>query len=95
MTKIYLVISTCGECEDRIDTIKKAFRDVKKAEDYIKELEDRERGYRDMANKCRECAGLNKECPFYTMPFYTTDECESYQPWHDNEYFSIEEVDLY
>ena len=94
MAKIYFVKSTCGEYEDRIDTIEKACTDVKKAEDYVKELEDREQGYRDMADKCRECGGLNKECPFYTVPFYEIDGCENYHPWHDNIYFSIEEVDL-
>lgn len=93
--KIYLIIEISGAYGDRLEKVVKAFTDPKKAEACVTELEDQERGYRDAATKCRECAGLDKTCPFYTKPAFDDEElCGSYEPWHDNEYFRIDEVDL-
>lgn len=92
--KIYLIIETSGAYGDRLEKVVKAFTDPKKAEACVTELEDQERGYRDAATKCRECAGLDKTCPFYMPPTFDGDECEAYEPYHDEVYFRIEEVNL-
>lgn len=94
MSKVYLVISCCGEYDDYLETVKMAFTDVKKAEDYVNELRDEEQGYRDMANKCRECMGIDKLCPCYTSSFDVSDECEAYNPYHDEREYRIDEVEL-
>lgn len=92
--KIYVIIGTTGEYEDKYERIIKAFTDITKAEKHLEELEDQERGYRDAAMRCRECAGLDKTCPFYVEPAYQDDECGAYEPYHDDEHFRIEEIIL-
>lgn len=94
MSKIYLVIESCGEHEDRIDMPIKSFKDITKAGAYVIELEGFERTQRNWADRCRECAGTNKECPMYSEPYDITDGCGSYEPHHDNRSYRIEEIDL-
>lgn len=95
MSKIYLVISSCGEYEERVETVEKAFKNIKRAELYKKELEEQENICRQMAKKCMECGGLNKDCPYYETPFFDYgDECENYNPWHDETDYRIDEVEL-
>ena len=95
MSKIYLAISGSGEwSEDYEETILKAFKDIKKAEAYIAEQEEIEEGLRGAARKCYSCGGLNKTCPLYAEPYDLSDECENYEPFHNNTYYRIEEVEL-
>lgn len=94
ISKIYLVISCSGQYEEYYEKVEKAFKDVKKAEKYMDELKQIEQKSEEWANKCRECLGLNKECPFYTIPYDNGDECEAYNPYHDNKFFRIDEVEL-
>ena len=95
MSKIYLVISGCGEwAEDYEETILKGFKDIKKAERYLAECEEMEQTFRDAAERCRNCGGLDRTCPLYQIPFSVEEECGAYEPWHDNKYFRIEEVEF-
>lgn len=94
MNRIYLVISMVGENEDFIESVEKAFGSIDKASKYKMELEDEEQFFRDRARMCRECGGLNKECPFYTLPTYAMDDCEAYDPYHDEVTYRIEEIEF-
>lgn len=94
ISKIYLVISCSGQYEEYYEKVEKAFKDVKKAEKYMDELEDQEENNRKMAERCMECAGLCKEYQCYAEPFDAMDECECYEPYHDNKHFRIDEVEL-
>ena len=91
--KIYVVISYQDEYDFNSKKIEMAFSTAEKAEQYMKDLIDREQGYRDAAEKCRNCAGLDKDCPFYMIPFDSTEECENYSPWHDNVEYRREEIE--
>ena len=94
MSKIYLVMSQCGEYEDYYECVEKAFTDVKKAEAYLLEKESSEETYRWLANKCRDCDAGDKTCPYYIPPTHKFDPCENYEPYHDNVNFRIEEVEI-
>lgn len=93
MSKIYVVISYCGEYEDYTETIEKAFSNFDKALNFMEELEAEEQNQRDLTNKCMNCNGEDRDCPMYAEPFYTDDLCESYNPWHDEVYYKITEVE--
>lgn len=95
MSKIYLVISQHGEeYGDYYEEVEKAFEDIKKAEAYLAEKELSEEVYKQLAQKCRECGGTDETCAFYMKPTFKDDPCEFYEPYHDNVYYRIDEVEL-
>ena len=94
MDRAYLVVSYSGEYEDYCEKVEKAFTDIKKAEIFMEALKGEEQFCRDQASKCRECMGLDKTCPFWSEPYDNSDECEAYDPWHDEINFRIDEVEL-
>ena len=94
MSKIYLVVSCCGEYEDYRETVEKAFKDIIKAKSYMEELESEEEERRSMAEKCRECEGFKDiACPMYIESAYENG-CESWEPWYEPKTFIIREVEL-
>lgn len=92
MRTIYLLVSCVGDYEDYREHVEKAFGNKDVAELFKHELEETENSERAMADKCRECAGLNKDCPFFLEPFDGMDECDNYNPYHDNITYKIVEV---
>ena len=92
--KIYVIISVVGEDADREVTPEIAFENMDEAEQYLKELQFYEQGFRNDAERCQQCGGSNHDCPKYVASFYESDECDSYNPWHDNVYYEIKEVPL-
>lgn len=94
MSKIFLVVSYSGEYEDYFEQVEKAFADIKKAEIFMEALKAEEQFCRDQALKCNECMGLDKTCPLWSEPYDNSDECEAYNPYHDEREYRIDEVEL-
>ena len=93
MSKIYLVVESCGQHGEGWEIIKKAFKDVVKANHYMNTLIDAENDIRYIRDKyCRFCNGY-QNCPYYVESTYEDDICENSEYiLHNNIDYRIEEV---